>query len=85
MNIKVLGSGCPNCRTLEHRTRDAATALHLEVSVEKVQDIQQIVSYGIMRTPGLVIDGHVVLAGSVPTVDELKSILQRHASLPQAG
>ncbi len=66
MTIKVLGPGCINCKTLEHRTREAVEALHLHVAVEKIEDYQQIASYGIMRTPGLVIDEKVVLSGSVP-------------------
>jgi small redox-active disulfide protein 2 len=83
MTIKVLGPGCMNCKTLAHRTREAVEALHLDVSVEKVEDYQQIASYGIMRTPGLVIDEKVVLSGSVPKVDELKKILLQHGAVPQ--
>jgi small redox-active disulfide protein 2 len=78
MDIKILGSGCANCRTLEKRTREALQALGLDAQLEKVEDYQRIASYGIMRTPGLVIDGKVKLAGSVPTVDELKKILLSH-------
>lgn len=83
MKIKVLGPGCMNCKTLEHRTREAVEALHLDVTVEKVEDYQQIASYGIMRTPGLVIDEKVVLSGLVPKVDELKKLLLQHGAVPQ--
>ncbi len=83
MKIKVLGPGCMNCKTLEHRTREAAEALHLNVSIEKVEDYQEIASYGIMRTPGLVIDEKVVLSGSVPRVEEIKTLLLRHGAVPQ--
>lgn len=80
MDIKVLGSGCMNCQTLEKRTYTALQELEIDASVEKVQDFQKIASYGIMRTPGLVIDGKVVVAGIVPTVTKLKEILQAHRS-----
>ena len=83
MTIKVLGPGCMNCKTFEHRTREAVEALHLDVTVEKVEDYQQIASYGIMRTPGLVIDEKVVLSGSVPKVEDLKKILLQHGAVPQ--
>ncbi len=79
MNIEVLGSGCPNCQTLERRTREALAELHLDATIEKVQDMQAIVSYGVMRTPCLVIDGRVVIQGAVPKVDALKELLTKHA------
>jgi small redox-active disulfide protein 2 len=75
MNIKVLGSGCMNCKTLEQRTHEAIAALHVDATVEKVQDIMQIATYGIMRTPGLVIDEKVVLSGRVPAVEEIKQMI----------
>lgn len=81
MNIKVLGTGCSRCRSLEHAARKAAEELNLDVSIEKVEDIQKIMEYGIMRTPGLVINGRVVLSGQVPGVSELKEILTQNQSL----
>ncbi len=78
MTIKVLGPGCVNCRTLESRTREALSQLGLPASLEKVEDVKLIATYGIMRTPGLVIDGKVVFSGQVPTVDKLKEILLSH-------
>lgn len=75
MKIKVLGPGCMNCTTLEKRTREALADLQLPADVEKVEDIPTIASYGIMRTPGLVVDEKVVSAGYVPSVDKLKEIL----------
>ena len=78
MTIKVLGPGCTNCKTLEKRTREALQALNMETVVEKIEDYQQIASYGIMRTPGLLIDEKVVVSGFVPTVDKLKDILLAH-------
>jgi small redox-active disulfide protein 2 len=81
MTIKVLGPGCMNCRTLEQRTKKALQALNLEATVEKVTDYQNIASYGIMRTPGLVIDEKVAVSGHVPTVNELKDILLAHRTV----
>ena len=75
MEIKVLGTGCANCRSLEKTTQLIVDELNLEASIEKVEDIQKIMEYGILRTPGLVIDGKVVLSGKVPKKEELKQIL----------
>ncbi len=75
MNIKVLGSGCTNCHTLEQRAVAAADLLGLDVVVEKVTDYGEIASYGVMSTPALVVDDQVVLAGRVPTVAELQKML----------
>lgn len=75
MVIKVLGPGCMNCKTLERRTIEALDALHVTAEVLKVEDLDSIVSYGIMRTPGLVIDEKVVWAGGVPTVSKIKELL----------
>jgi len=75
MNIKVLGPGCNNCKTLESRTVEALKALNITATIEKVVDYADIATYGIMRTPGLVIDGKVVVQGHVPTVEKIKEIL----------
>jgi len=75
MDIKVLGPGCNNCVRLEANTREALEALGRAASIEKVTDIGEIVGYGVMRTPGLVVDGTVVVSGRVPSVDDLKLLL----------
>ena len=75
MDIKVLGPGCNNCVRLEANTREALSALGRRASIEKVTDIGEIVGYGVMRTPGLVVDGTVVVSGRVPSVDDLKLLL----------
>lgn len=75
MNIKVLGSGCTNCHTLEERAIEALGLLGLEAAVEKVTNIGDIASYGVMSTPALVVDEQVVLSGRVPTVSELQTLL----------
>ena len=80
MIIKVLGSGCANCKTLESRTREALKELSMDALVEKVTDYQQIASYGNMHTPGLVIDEKVVLSGMVPPLGKLKELLGEYRS-----
>jgi small redox-active disulfide protein 2 len=80
MLIKVLGPGCMNCKTLEKRTIEALQELNMEATVEKVEDYQKIASYGILRTPGLVIDEKVAMSGSVPTVEKIKELLLAHRS-----
>ena len=76
MNIKVLGPGCMNCRTLEQRTIEALKALNISATIDKVVEYSDIASYGVLRTPGLVIDGKVVLQGRVPTVENIKELIQ---------
>jgi len=75
MEIKVLGTGCANCKTLEKSVINALAEMDFDANVEKVEDIVKIMSYGVMRTPALVIDGKVVLSGKVPSVKELKEII----------
>jgi small redox-active disulfide protein 2 len=75
MTIKVLGPGCMNCKTLERRTIEALQQINLSAAVEKVVDLEGIASYGILRTPGLVIDEKVVWQGGVPTVEKIKELI----------
>ena len=77
MEIKILGTGCPKCKALEKSTAEAVKELGLEAKVTKVDDIMKIMEYGILRTPGLVIDEKVVLSGRLPSSSELKSILTK--------
>jgi small redox-active disulfide protein 2 len=76
MNIKILGIGCPNCKKLEKNAREAVAKLNLEAEVEKITNPKDFSVYGIMKTPGLVIDGKVVSYGKVTTVDEIVEIIQ---------
>ena len=75
MNIKILGSGCANCVNLEKAAKQAASELGIDAAFEKVTDYADIASYGIMRTPGLVVDDQVILAGRVPTAAQVKDLL----------
>lgn len=77
MVIKVLGSGCASCKKLEALAVTAVERLDLDAEVVKVTDIQDILSYGVMSTPALVVDEEVRLAGRVPSLDEVLALLQR--------
>lgn len=76
MIIKVLGPGCMNCKTLERRTVEALQQMNITATVEKVVDLEGIASYGVLRTPGLVIDERVVSQGSVPTVEKIQELIR---------
>ena len=75
MDVKILGTGCVNCKNLETLTRKALAELGLEVEIEKVTDPGEIVSWGVMSTPALVIDDEVVIAGRVPAAADIKQLL----------
>ena len=77
MEIKVLGSGCAKCNLLEAATKQAVAQAGLDASVEKVTDMEQIMGYGVMTTPALVVDDQVRVAGRVPSVDDLVALLTR--------
>ena len=82
--IKVLGPGCARCFELERRIRRAVEALGIDARVEKVTDIREMISYRIMATPGLVIDGKVKCAGRIPSADEIKTWIREAASAAPA-
>lgn len=73
--IKVLGTGCANCKTTLKLIEEVAAAKGAAVQIEKVEDIQAIMGYGVMSTPGVVIDGKVVHAGGVPSRDKIEAWL----------
>jgi len=75
MVIKVLGSGCANCKKLEKNTRRAVEELGIEATIEKVSEYKDIVAYGVMKTPALVVDEKVKLMGRVPSAEEIKKYL----------
>ncbi|HNW51916.1 MAG TPA: thioredoxin family protein [Prolixibacteraceae bacterium] len=75
LDIKVLGTGCPKCRSLEKTVINALAELDVAASVSKVEDIAEIMNYGVMLTPALVINGKVVVKGRVPSIDEIKSLI----------
>jgi small redox-active disulfide protein 2 len=77
MLIQILGMGCAKCQKLEERTRQAADELKLVYQLEKVKDLQQIMAFGVMITPALVVDGVVKAAGKVPGVEDIKKLLTK--------
>jgi small redox-active disulfide protein 2 len=75
MEIKILGTGCTKCKALEKATINALAELDIAANVSKVEDIMQIMNYGIISTPALVIDEKVVIKGRVPSKEEIKKLL----------
>ncbi|HPP02837.1 MAG TPA: thioredoxin family protein [bacterium] len=73
--IQILGIGCPKCKTLTAHAEQAAKELGIEYQIEKVQDINEIISFGVMSTPALAVDGQVKVAGRIPSVEEIKTML----------
>lgn len=72
MIIKVLGPGCTNCKNLERATKQAIVELGSDATIEKVEDYPTIMGYGVMSTPGVVINGKVVHAGGIPSRDKIE-------------
>lgn len=75
MKIQILGTGCAKCKTLAEATEAAATAAGIDFVLEKVTDIKDIMSFKVMMTPAVVIDGEVKCTGKIPTAEEFKDIL----------
>ncbi len=77
MEIKVLGTGCAKCKTLEKHTKEAVQQLNLDAQVIKVEDIVEIMQSGVMTTPALMVNGKVVVKGKVPSVSDIKDLLTK--------
>lgn len=73
--IKILGVGCAKCRKLADLAETAAKELNIEYKLEKIIDLNQIAEFGVIGTPGLVVDGEVKITGKVPSLDEMKKML----------
>jgi small redox-active disulfide protein 2 len=73
--LQILGAGCAKCRMLTDHTEQAARALGLEYTLEKVTDINDIIEFGILATPALVVDGQVKVSGRVPSAEAIKALL----------
>ncbi|MDD5160828.1 MAG: thioredoxin family protein [Sulfuricurvum sp.] len=78
MKIEILGTGCSKCKALEEATKQAVAQSGKFAQIEKVEDIMKIMEYGVMSTPGLVIDGKVVSTGKLLTINEIKELIQAH-------
>ena len=73
--LLILGTGCSKCKRLLEQVEQAANELALEHEIEKVTDLQEIISFGVMTTPALAVDGQVKVAGNIPSIEELKRLL----------
>ncbi len=81
MEIKILGTGCPKCKTLEKITREVADQNGYQANITKVTDIMDIMKYGVMATPALVVNENVEIKGRVPSADEIKEVLNKYSTL----
>jgi small redox-active disulfide protein 2 len=77
MEIKILGPGCPKCKSLEKLTREVVEKNGINATITKVEDIMEIMKYGVMSTPALVVDEKVIVKGRVPSSDEIKQLLTK--------
>lgn len=73
--LQILGTGCSKCKSLTTQVEQAAKELGIEHEIEKVTDLQEIVSFGVMRTPALAVDGEVKVVGNIPSIAELKRLI----------
>jgi len=78
MKIEILGTGCAKCKMLEKNIKTALSETGIEAEVEKVEESNKIIAYGVFITPALVINGNAVSSGQILTVDEIKAILKKH-------
>lgn len=78
MKIEVLGPGCSRCHATESNVREAVKQLGIEAEISKVQDIKEIIKYGILSTPAVVVNGEVKISGKVPSVGYLKELFKNY-------
>jgi len=76
MKIQILGTGCPKCKQLAEITEKTAKEIGIDFQLEKITDLEQIMAFGVMMTPALVIDGEIKFVGKIPSVKEIKEILE---------
>ncbi len=76
LTIKVLGSGCTNCHKVEETAKQAVTAMAIDAQVELVTDMQEIMCYGVLQTPGIVIDDKVVSTGRIPALSQMTALIE---------
>jgi len=78
MEIKILGTGCAKCKSLEKLTRQVVDDNHIDATVTKVEDVFEIMKYGVMTTPAIVVNEKVEIKGRVPSADEIKAVLSKY-------
>lgn len=76
MQIQILGTGCTKCKTLEQRVKDVVSEESIQAEIIKVEDIVEIMKFGVMSTPGLVVDGKVVMSGKLPSKKEIAELIK---------
>jgi small redox-active disulfide protein 2 len=81
LNLKVLGTGCAKCKSLEKVTTEVVSENNFDAEIQKVEDITQIMAYGVMMTPALVINEKVIFSGRIPSKSELKSFIKKEISI----
>jgi small redox-active disulfide protein 2 len=81
MEIKILGTGCAKCKTLEKLTREVVDRSGIQATISKVEDISEIMKYHIMSTPALVVNGKVEIKGRVPSADEINQVLSKYLTV----
>ena len=74
--IQILGTGCPKCKKLAEMAQATANKMQIEYELEKITDINEIMKFGVMMTPALVVDGQIKIVGKIPSPDEMKNNLQ---------
>lgn len=75
MKIEILGTGCPKCKKLYEAVQTAVNEMNIDAEIIKITQIKEIINYGVMITPALAIDGKVVIAGKLPSIDEIKKLI----------
>jgi small redox-active disulfide protein 2 len=78
MEIKILGTGCPKCKSLEKITREVVELNNISATITKVVDIMDIMNYGVMSTPALVVNEKVEIKGRIPSSDEIRKVLMKY-------
>jgi small redox-active disulfide protein 2 len=78
MEIKILGTGCPKCKSLEKLTREVVEQNNINATITKVEDIMDIMNYGVMSTPALVVNEKVEIKGRIPSTDEIINVLRKY-------
>ncbi|MGB9600256.1 MAG: thioredoxin family protein [Myxococcota bacterium] len=85
MKIQILGTGCPKCKRLEELARQVADNLGIQYEIEKIDKVNDILRMGVMMTPGLAIDGKVLMSGRLPSLTELTSMITTYLSKLEEG
>lgn len=76
MKVQILGTGCKKCETLYQHARQAVSDAGVDAELEKITDLSQIMAFGVMNTPALAVDGQVKTSGKIPSVDDIKQMIQ---------